>query len=167
MYQNEINLIVRKADFMLVLNILKNHVQYQFKILVCVSGVDYLHDKYRFRVSYELLSIRYNFRLRVKVLTNELMPLESCKKVFPAASWYESEIWDMYGIFFNNHVNLVRLLTDYGFEGHPLRKDFPLKGFVEASYDYARKRVVNERIELGQEFRVFKFSSPWEISEFN
>ncbi len=86
----------------------------------------------------QLLSVRYNVRLRVKVLTDELSPIESCGNIFAAASWYESEAWDMYGIFFSNHENLTRLLTDYGFEGYPLRKDFPLSGFVEASYDYTR-----------------------------
>jgi NADH-quinone oxidoreductase subunit C len=95
------------------------------------------------------------------------MPVESSCSVFSAARWYESETWDMYGIFFNNHVNLTRLLTDYGFEGYPLRKDFPLSGFVESSYDYTRKRVANERVELSQEYRAFKFTSPWETLKLN
>jgi NADH:ubiquinone oxidoreductase subunit C len=103
----------------------------------------------------------------VKVLTNELAPIESCECIYAAAGWYESETWDMYGIFFSNHTNLTRLLTDYGFEGYPLRKDFPLSGFVEASYDYTRKRVTNERVELSQEYRSFKFTSPWETLELN
>ena len=103
----------------------------------------------------------------MKVLTDELTPVESCCKIFPAAGWYESETWDMYGIFFANHGNLTRLLTDYGFEGYPLRKDFPLSGFVESSYDYTRKRVTNERVELSQEYRAFKFTSPWETLELN
>ena len=166
-YQNEISLIIRKNHLIPVLTFLKNHIKYQFKILTCISGVDYPSNKYRFKVVYDLLSVRYNIRLRVKVLTNELMPIESCGSVYAAASWYESETWDMYGIFFNNHVNLTRLLTDYGFEGYPLRKDFPLSGFVEASYDYTRKRVTNERVELSQEYRAFKFTSPWETLELN
>jgi NADH/F420H2 dehydrogenase subunit C len=135
--------------------------------LTCISGVDYPSNKFRFKVVYDLLSVKYNTRIRVKVLTDELTPLESCGSVFAAANWYESETWDMYGIFFTNHLNLTRLLTDYGFEGYPLRKDFPLSGFVEASYDYTRKRVTNERIELSQEYRSFKFSSPWETLELN
>lgn len=166
-HQKEISLVVRRNHLILVLTFLKNHIKYQFKILTCISGVDYPSNKYRFKVVYELLSVRYNIRLRVKVLTNELLPIESCGNVFAAASWYESETWDMYGIFFSNHVNLTRLLTDYGFEGYPLRKDFPLSGFVEASYDYTRKRVTNERVELSQEYRAFKFTSPWETLELN
>jgi NADH/F420H2 dehydrogenase subunit C len=166
-HQKEISLIVKRNHLLPVLLFLKNHVKYQFKILSCISGVDYPSQKYRFKVVYELLSVRYNIRLRVKVLTNELIPIESSCSVFSAAGWYESETWDMYGIFFTNHVNLTRLLTDYGFEGYPLRKDFPLSGFVESSYDYTRKRVTNERVELSQEYRSFKFTSPWETLELN
>lgn len=166
-HQNEISLIVKRNYLIPVLIFLKNHIKYQFKILTCISGVDYPSHKHRFKVVYELLSVKYNIRLRVKVLTNELMPIESCCNIYPAAGWYESETWDMYGIFFIDHVNLTRLLTDYGFEGYPLRKDFPLSGFVEASYDYTRKRVTNERVELSQEYRAFKFTSPWETLELN
>ena len=107
------------------------------------------------------------FRVRIKFLADELMLINSAEPVFPNANWWESEVWDMFGIFFNNHSNLVRLLTDYGFEGYPLRKDFPLSGFVESSYDYTRKRVTNERVELSQEYRAFKFTSPWETLELN
>ena len=164
-HQEEISLLVRNKHLISTLIFLKNHIKYQFKILSCISGVDYPSNKYRFKIVYELLSVKYNVRLRVKVLTDELTPVESCGSVFNAGSWYESETWDMYGIFFTNHVNLTRLLTDYGFEGYPLRKDFPLSGFVEVSYDYTRKRVTNERIELSQEYRSFKFSSPWETLE--
>merc|ERR1712183_513135 len=150
MHQKEISLIVKKNHLIPVLFVLKNHIKYQFKILTCISGIDYPSKKFRFKVVYELLSIKYNVRLRVKVLTDELTPVESS-----------------YGIFFINHENLTRLLTDYGFEGYPLRKDFPLSGFVESSYDYSRKRVINERVELSQEYRAFKFSSPWETLELN
>jgi NADH/F420H2 dehydrogenase subunit C len=166
-HQKEISLVIKNEHLIPVLTFLKNNIKYQFKILTCLSGVDYPSKKYRFKIVYELLSVRYNIRLRIKVLTNELMPIESCGNVFAAASWYESETWDMYGIFFTNNVNLTRLLTDYGFEGYPLRKDFPLSGFVESSYDYTRKRVTNERVELSQEYRTFKFSSPWETIELN
>ena len=166
-HQKEISLIIRNKHLIPVLTFLKNHIKYQFKILTCISGVDYPAKKYRFKVVYDLLSVRYNVRLRIKVLTDELTPIESCNKIFAAANWYESEIWDMFGIFFSNHTNLTRLLTDYGFEGYPLRKDFPLSGFVEASYDYTRKRVVHERVELAQEYRAFKFTSPWETLELN
>jgi len=166
-HQKEVSLVVKRDYLLPVLTFLKNHIQYQFKILTCISGVDYPSNKYRFKVVYELLSVRYNIRLRVKVLTDELSPLESSQQIFAAAGWYESEIWDLFGIFFINHANLTRLLTDYGFEGYPLRKDFPLSGFVEASYDYTRKRVVNDRVELSQEYRAFKFTSPWETLELN
>jgi NADH/F420H2 dehydrogenase subunit C len=166
-HQKEISLVIKNEHLVPVLTFLKNNIKYQFKILTCLSGVDYPSKKYRFKVVYELLSVRFNIRLRIKVLTNELMPIESCGNVFAAASWYESETWDMYGIFFTNNVNLTRLLTDYGFEGYPLRKDFPLSGFVESSYDYTRKRVTNERVELSQEYRTFKFASPWETIELN
>lgn len=166
-HQKDISILVKKNDLINILYFFKNHVKYQFKILTCISGVDYPFNKYRFKIVYELLSLRYNTRLKVKVLTHELMSINSVGKIFAAASWYECEIWDMFGVFFSNHKNLVRLLTDYGFEGYPLRKDFPLSGFVEASYDYTRKRVANERVELSQEYRVFKFTSPWETLELN
>jgi NADH/F420H2 dehydrogenase subunit C len=166
-HQKEISLVIKQKHLLSVLIFLKNHIKCQFKMLTCISGVDYPSHKYRFKVVYELLSVKFNVRLRVKILTDELSSVESCEQVFAAAGWYESEIWDMYGIFFNNHNNLTRLLTDYGFEGYPLRKDFPLSGFVEASYDYTRKRVVNDRVELSQEYRSFKFTSPWEALELN
>jgi NADH:ubiquinone oxidoreductase subunit C len=108
-HQKEISLLVKKDYSIPTLIFLKNHIQYQFKILTCISGIDYPSNKYRFKVVYELLSVRYNTRIRVKVLTDELTPLESCGSVFAAANWYESETWDMYGIFFTNHVNLTRL----------------------------------------------------------
>lgn len=166
-HQKDTSLIVRKPHLFNTLLFFKNHIKYQFKILTCISGVDYPENKYRFKLVYELLSVRYNVRIRLKVFTHELMPVESVGGIFSAASWYESEIWDMFGVFFVKHKNLTRLLTDYGFEGYPLRKDFPLSGFVEASYDYTRKRVAYERVELSQEYRAFKFASPWEITELN
>ena len=142
--------------------ILKNHFKYQFKILTCVSGVDYPENLYRFQIVYELLSVKFNSRIRIKVLTDELTPLNSVEKIFSAASWWECEIWDMFGVFFLNQHNLVRLLTDYGFQGYPLRKDFPLSGFTELRYNITKNRVVYENIELAQEYRTFEFISPWE-----
>lgn len=164
-HQKDISIIVRKEFLLPVLIFFKNHIKYQFKILTCISGVDYPENKYRFKIVYELLSVRYNTRIKIKVFTYELMLLESAGNIFLASNWYECEIWDMFGVFFSNHSNLTRLLTDYGFEGYPLRKDFPLSGFVEASYDYTRKQVSYEKVELSQEYRVFKFSSPWETLE--
>jgi NADH dehydrogenase (ubiquinone) Fe-S protein 3 len=137
------------------------HTLYQFEILTCISGVDYPKNKYRFKIVYDLLSVRYNSRLRVETYAHELSSIESCTDIFSAADWYECEIWDMYGIFFNNHPNLKRILTDYGFEGYPLRKDFPLSGYVEMRYNEIEKRVVEESIELCQEYREFSFLSPW------
>jgi NADH dehydrogenase (ubiquinone) Fe-S protein 3 len=137
------------------------HTLYQFEILTCISGVDYPKEKYRFKIVYDLLSIRYNSRLRVETYAHELSSVESCTDIFSAADWYECEIWDMYGVFFNNHPNLKRILTDYGFEGHPLRKDFPLSGYVEMRYNEIEKRVVADSIELCQEYREFSFLSPW------
>lgn len=161
-HQNDLTLVVKQRFLKDLVFFLKNHFKYQFKILSCISGVDYPENKYRFKIVYELLSVKYNSRIRIKTFTHELMPVESIGFVFPAAKWYECEIWDMFGVFFSNHENLTRLLTDYGFEGYPLRKDFPLSGFVETSYDYTRKRVSNEKVELSQEFRAFKYPSPWE-----
>ena len=166
-HNDDITLVTEKECIIWVLAFLKNNVNFQFKILTCISAIDYPANKNRFTIVYELLSVRYNTRIRVKTFTDELTPIASSEYVYPAANWYESEIWDMFGVFFSDHRSLVRLLTDYGFEGYPLRKDFPLSGFVEVSYDYTRKRVSNERVELSQEYRVFKFTSPWENSKIN
>ena len=114
-HQKEISLIVKRDHLIPVLTFLKNHIKYQFKILTCISGVDYPSQKYRFKVVYELLSVKYNTRIRVKVLTDELTPIESCCKIFPAAGWYESETWDMYGIFFANHVKSHKFINLFKF----------------------------------------------------
>jgi len=159
-------IVIVKPEFLLdVLLFFKNHTLYQFKILTCISGVDYPSNKNRFNIVYDLLSTRYNFRIRIKTYSNELSTIDSCEKIFLAANWYECEIWDMFGIFFKNHSNLKRILTDYGFEGYPLRKDFPLSGFIEMRYNEIEKRVVNETLELCQEYRTFSFLSPWELKK--
>lgn len=145
-----------------ILIIFKNHFKYQFKILTCISGIDYPENLYRFKIVYELLSVKFNSRVRLKVILDELTPMNSIKNVFPGATWWECEIWDMFGIFFLNQENLTRLLTDYGFQGYPLRKDFPLTGFNESRYNVIKNRVVYENIELAQEYRVFEYMSPWE-----
>ena len=145
-----------------VLTILKNHFNYQYKVLTSISGVDYPEHYYRFAVVYELLSLKYNSRVRVKVLVDELTPLDSVESVFAGATWWECEVWDMFGVFFLNQANITRLLTDYGFQGYPLRKDFPLSGFVESRYNVSKNRVVYEKVELAQEYRLFDFVSPWE-----
>lgn len=162
LYNKENSLFISTNLLNETLTILKNHFKYQFKILTCVSGVDYPENYYRFQIVYELLSIKFNSRLRLKILVDELVPVNSIEKIFPGASWWECEIWDMFGVFFSNQNNLTRLLTDYGFQGYPLRKDFPLTGFTESRYNVIKNRVVYENIELAQEYRTFEFLSPWE-----
>lgn len=130
-------------------------------ILFLYTNYSY-HFFFRFELIYNILSVRYNARIRVKTYTDELTPIDSCNDIFRAANWYEREIWDMYGVFFSNHPDLRRILTDYGFEGHPFRRDFPLSGYVEVRYDDEKKRVVVEPLELAQEFRRFELSAPWE-----
>jgi NADH-quinone oxidoreductase subunit C len=133
-----------------------------FKQLVDICGADYPQRAKRFDVVYHLLSHRHNRRVRVKVATDENTPVPSAAAIFPAAPWFERETWDLYGVWFADHPDLRRILTDYGFDGHPLRKDFPLTGFVEMRYDDEQKRVVYEPVKLTQEFRRFDFLSPWE-----
>jgi NADH-quinone oxidoreductase subunit C len=130
-------------------------------MLSCISGVDFLDKTYRFCVVYDLLSLTYNSRLRVKVFVNEITSVPSSVNVFINANWWEREIWDLYGIYFDKHPDLRRILTDYGFEGHPMRKDFPLSGYVEVRYSESKKRIVVEPLELTQEFRSFSFQTPW------
>lgn len=144
------------------LTVLKNHFKYQFKMLTCISGLDEPKLLYRFKIVYELLSIQYNNRIRVKCAAAELVPVNSVESIYSSANWWECEIWDMFGVFFNHSSNLVRLLTDYGFEGYPLRKDFPLTGFYESKYNQIKHRVTYGNVELCQEYRTFDFPSPWE-----
>ena len=155
-------LIVAPADIVRVLTFLRDDPQTQFINLVDICGVDYPERAERFEVVYNLLSIRQNLRIRLKVPTDESTPVPSATGLFSSAGWLEREAWDMYGIYFSDHPDLRRLLTDYGFEGHPMRKDFPLTGYVEVRYDDAQKRVVYEPVKLTQEFRNFDFLSPWE-----
>ena len=130
--------------------------------LIDICGVDYPSRPERFEVVYSLLSVSLNHRIRVKTTTDEDTPVPSAVEVYPSANWFEREAWDLYGIFFSNHPDLRRILTDYGFEGHPMRKDFPLTGYVELRYDPDQRRVVYEPVKLQQEFRNFDFASPWE-----
>ncbi|KAF4521356.1 hypothetical protein B566_EDAN006945 [Ephemera danica] len=159
---DELEVLIAPEGVVPVLQFLKDHHNAQFANLVDIAGVDVPNRQYRFEVVYNILSLRYNSRIRVKTYTDELTPLDSCNEVFKAANWYEREIWDMYGVFFANHPDLRRILTDYGFEGHPFRKDFPLSGYVEVRYDDEKKRVVVEPLELAQEFRRFELAAPWE-----
>ena len=160
-FNNETVIIVSPEKIRPVLLFLKNHINSQYKILTAISGVDYPEKKNRFEVAYEILSIKYNNRIRVKTYLNEITPINSVVNIYSCANWWEREVWDMFGIFFFNHPDLRRILTDYGFEGHPLRKDFPLTGFIEVRYDELRKRIVYEPVKLSQEFRIFDFTSPW------
>lgn len=159
---DELEVLVVPEGVVPVLQFLKDHHNAQFASLADIAGVDVPNRQYRFEVVYNLLSLRFNSRIRVKTYTDELTPIDSVCEVFKAANWYEREIWDMFGVFFANHPDLRRILTDYGFEGHPFRKDFPLTGYVEVRYDDERKRVVVEPLELAQEFRRFELSAPWE-----
>ena len=133
-----------------------------YKMLIDICGVDYPDRAERFEVVYNLLSLKHNRRIRLKVATNEDTPVPSVNSVYSAAGWFEREAWDLYGIFFSDHPDLRRILTDYGFEGHPMRKDFPLTGYVEVRYDNEQKRVIYEPVKLTQAFRSFDFLSPWE-----
>uniref|UniRef100_A0A0A1XTL0 NADH dehydrogenase [ubiquinone] iron-sulfur protein 3, mitochondrial n=1 Tax=Zeugodacus cucurbitae TaxID=28588 RepID=A0A0A1XTL0_ZEUCU len=159
---DELEVLIAPEGVVPVLQFLKDNHLAQFSNLVDIAGMDVPSRQYRFEVIYNLLSLRFNSRIRVKTYTDELTPLDSCNEVFKAANWYEREIWDMYGVFFANHPDLRRILTDYGFEGHPQRRDFPLSGYVELRYDDEKKRVVCEPLELAQEFRKFDLSAPWE-----
>ncbi len=145
-----------------VMTFLRDDPRCRFVCFIDLCGVDYPTREQRFEVVYHLLSPRHNRRIRVKVATDEATPVPSLISVFPAADWYERETYDLYGILFADHPDLRRILTDYGFEGYPLRKDFPLTGFVEVRYDDTEKRVVYSPVRLVQEFRDFDFLSPWE-----
>ncbi|WP_182479733.1 MULTISPECIES: NADH-quinone oxidoreductase subunit C [Bartonella] len=159
--------IVSRLDVITdVLMFVRDDSRCQFVNITDISGVDYPSRDKRFDVSYQLLSPRHNLRLRVKVRTDENVPIPSACSVYPGAEWYERETYDMYGILFSGHPDLRRILTDYGFEGHPLRKDFPVTGFVECRYDNEVKRVIYEPVVLRQEMRNFDFLSPWEGAEY-
>jgi NADH dehydrogenase (ubiquinone) Fe-S protein 3 len=158
---NEISLISNSKTLCSLINILKKHIGLQYNLLSCISGVDLLNKNYRFLISYELLSITYSSRLRVKLFINEYSYIPSLFLFFINSNWWEREIWDLYGLFFENHPDLRRILTDYGFEGHPMRKDFPLTGFVELRYDNNIKSIISEPLSLSQEFRYFNYETPW------
>ncbi|MDD9909814.1 MAG: NADH-quinone oxidoreductase subunit C [Ahrensia sp.] len=162
----ELNLTVSIDSIISVLRFLRDDVQAQFVCLIDICGVDYPQRVQRFDVVYHLLSPKQNMRMRVRLATDPQTPVPSAISVFPAADWFEREAYDLFGILFTGHPDLRRLLTDYGFEGHPLRKDFPLTGFSEVRYDDEQKRVVYEPVELRQEFRNFDFLSPWEGTDY-
>jgi NADH-quinone oxidoreductase subunit C len=162
----DLTVVARRDSVVDLLKHLRDDPTLQFVSFIDLCGVDYPDREERFEVVYHLLSPRRNCRIRVKVSTDEVTPVPSCTGVFPGADWFEREAWDMYGILFTGHPDLRRILTDYGFDGHPQRKDFPLTGYVEVRYDDEVKRVVYEPVELRQEFRNFDFLSPWEGTEY-
>ncbi len=158
----ELILWTKPASLNALLIFLRDNPRCLFNMLVDICGVDYPEREQRFEVVYNLLSLPHNLRVRVKLATDEATPVPSVASIYRTAGWFEREAWDLYGIFFSDHDDLRRLLTDYGFEGHPMRKDFPLTGYVEVRYDEEQKRVVYETVKLTQEFRSFDFLSPWE-----
>ena len=161
-FKNELYLLNLKQSMLIkVAKILKENEKLKFNQLIDLTAVDYPNKKNRFEMVYILLSVEFNFRIIIKFFINENESIDSITNLFPAANWYEREVWDLFGIAFNNHPDLRRLLTDYGFIGHPLRKDFPLSGNVEVKYDLNEKKVVYESIKLTQSFREFEFESPW------
>jgi NADH-quinone oxidoreductase subunit C len=163
---NELTITGQASEVVSILRFLRDDARCQFWCLIDITAVDWPSRERRFDVVYHLLSPKHNLRIRLKVETDEATPVPSVIAVFPGADWYEREAYDLYGIVFTGHPDLRRILTDYGFEGHPLRKDFPLTGFVEVRYDDELKRVVYEPVRLTQEFRNFDFLSPWEGTDY-
>ena len=158
----ELMVSVKRESFTRALEFLRDDQECLFAQLIDICGVDYPERGERFEVVYNLLSLKHNRRIRVKVAAGEDVAVPSATPVYSAAGWFEREVWDMYGVIFEGNPDLRRILTDYGFQGHPLRKDFPLTGYVEVRYDVEQKRVVYEPVKLTQDFRTFDFMSPWE-----
>jgi NADH-quinone oxidoreductase subunit C len=163
---DELTVTANAADIIKVVTFLRDDERCQFISFIDVTAIDWPGRERRFDVVYHFLSPRHNRRIRVKIAVDENTPVPSIIGVFPGADWFERETYDLYGVLFTGHPDMRRLLTDYGFEGHPLRKDFPLTGFVEVRYDDEEKRVVNEPVRLNQEFRNFDFLSPWEGPDY-
>ena len=159
---DELSINVHRDTIVKVLIFLRDDVNCQFKVLLDVCGVDYPDREERFEIVYNMLSMTLNQRVRIKVQTDEKKPVPSVVSVFSSANWWERECWDLLGVYFSDHPDLRRIMSDYGFEGHPLRKDFPLSGYVEIRYDDEKKRVVYEPVKMAQDFRSFDFLSPWE-----
>lgn len=162
----ELTLLVKREAILDVLKTLRDDPAFLFKSLMEVCGADYPDRPERFDVVYHLLSYKHNLRIRVKLTTDEAAPVASATGLFPSANWFEREVWDMFGVLFEGHPDLRRILTDYGFQGFPLRKDFPLTGYVEVRYSEEHKRVIYEPVDLRQDFRNFDFLSPWEGAQY-
>ncbi len=163
---NELTVIARAEDIVRVVSFLRDDPECRFIAFIDIAGVDYPGREKRFDVVYHFLSPQWNRRIRVKVEADDVNPVPSIIDLFPGANWFEREVYDLYGVLFSGHPDLRRILTDYGFEGHPFRKDFPLTGYVEVRYDDAQGRVVYEPVKLPQEFRNFDFLSPWEGTDY-
>ncbi|HEU5018088.1 MAG TPA: NADH-quinone oxidoreductase subunit C [Pseudolabrys sp.] len=164
--RGELTVYADAADIVKVATHLRDATPCQFACIIDITAVDWPARETRFDVVYHFLSPRLNQRIRLKIQTDEATPVSSITSVFRGADWYEREVFDLYGVLFTGHPDLRRILTDYGFEGHPLRKDFPLTGFVEVRWDDQEKRVVYEPVRLAQEFRTFDFLSPWEGTDY-
>jgi NADH-quinone oxidoreductase subunit C len=162
----ELAIVARREEIVRVATFLRDDPQCRFVCFIDICGADYPAREKRFDVVYHFLAPHHNQRIRVKVETDEVTPVPSLVGIWPAANWYEREAYDLYGILFTGHPDLRRILTDYGFEGHPLRKDFPMTGYVEVRYDDGQGRVVYEPVKLSQEFRNFDFLSPWEGTDY-
>ncbi|NVO16455.1 MAG: NADH-quinone oxidoreductase subunit C [Rhodoplanes sp.] len=162
----ELTVTAAAAEIVAVMTRLRDDPAFQFVAFVDATAVDWPQRDKRFDVVYHLMSPTMNWRVRIKTETDEATPVPSIISVFPGADWFEREVFDLYGVVFTGHPDLRRILTDYGFEGHPLRKDFPLTGFLEVRWDDEQKRVVYEKVQLGQEFRNFDFLSPWEGTDY-
>ena len=160
-------LFLNKPNILKVAKAIKDHEKLKFNQFIDLTSVDYPNKKNRFQMVYVFLSVEFNCRLLIKFFINEKGSVDSLTSIFPASNWYEREVWDLFGITFNNHPDLRRLLTDYGFIGHPLRKDFPLSGNVEVKYDLKTKKVIYEPVKLTQTFRDFDFESPWKGENLN
>ena len=160
----ELTLVISHSSLFKVIYFLKYHSQGQFKVLADMTVVDYPKKINRFECVYNLLSIKYNTRIRVKLYIKELAQVESIHLIHSCSNWLEREAWDFFGVFFQGHPDLRRILTDYGFQGHPFRKDFPLSGFLSVRYDDINKIILCEPLELSQDYRFFDFESPWNKS---
>lgn len=163
---DELSIKVSQDNLKHVLIVLKDGESYLFRMLIDICGVDYPEKDKRFVVVYQLLSIEHNLRIKIKVEVSDGDFIPTVKDIFNSAHWYEREVWDMYGIFFVGNDDLRRILTDYGFSGFPMRKDFPLTGNVQVKYDSEKQKVIYEPVKLAQEFRDFDFKSPWEGEEY-
>jgi NADH-quinone oxidoreductase subunit C len=164
--RGELTVHAKAADIVKIARFLRDDPSCQFICIIDVTAVDWPAREQRFDVVYHFLSPRMNTRVRVKIMTDETTPIASLVGVYRGADWFERETYDLYGVLFSGHPDMRRILTDYGFEGHPLRKDFPLTGFVEVRYDDEEKRVRYDKVRLNQEFRTFDFMSPWEGTDY-